>query len=136
MADRSITDLDPAFLHLVNNWLQCCQAITPGKIRIIVTWRSSEEQNQAHADNPTVNRASAGESPHNCCDAQGNPAARAVDFGIFENDGTYVSNGLDPRYRQAGEMAEQCQMVWGGSFTHPDWDHVEMQNWKRVNLLS
>lgn len=133
MADRSTTDLDPTFLHSINNWLQTCYgAIEPGTIKLIVTWRSAADQNAAHEANPTVNRACAGQSAHNCVDANGNPASRAVDFGVFEDDGSYVSNGSDPRYAQAGVLAEQCGLQWGGRFTHPDVDHVERADWKTV----
>lgn len=126
MTDRSLSDLDPAFLPLVQQFLSAC-AQAGLNVRVIVTWRSGTEQNEAKAEG--LSNASSGQSPHNCVDEHGNPAARAIDFGVFEPDGAYATDGTDPRYAQAAQIGKDLGMSWGGDWHHPDFDHLEMANW-------
>ena len=44
---------------------------------------------EAEACGPS--KAGAGQSPYNYVDANGNPASRAMDFGVFDPDGTYIT---------------------------------------------
>lgn len=133
MAD--INQIDPAFRPLVSRWLFAVAAAGL-YARITVTYRDAADQNQVEAEG--LSNAGAGQSPHNCVDADGNPASRAIDFAIFK-DGTfsdYITNGSDPRYAQAGQIAIGLGMWWGGSWTKavdgcgPDYDHIEMANWQ------
>ncbi len=100
--------------------------------KILVTYRSGSDQDKAKAAG--LSNACAGESPHNVCDASGNPASCAFDFGIFDN-GTYITNGSDNRYRQAGAIGKKLGLIWGGDFKSIfDPDHLELPHWK-YNLL-
>src|SRR5277367_5582379 len=137
MADRNLSDLAPTFLPIAQQFLdQCNAALAPSSVRAIVTWRDAADQNAAEACG--LSKAGAGQSPHNCTLADGTPAARALDFGVFGSDGTYITRGEDVRYEQAGQIAVSLGMVWGGNWTvetdgcGPDFDHVEQANWKNA----
>lgn len=130
MTDSNINDLCPDLLTNYREWLIQCHA-APLAVKAIVTWRSSIDQDIAKAKG--FSNASAGESPHNCCDSQGHPASKAFDFAIFDEDGRYITDGTDDRYRQAGEIGEGLGLVWGGRWKEPakpDWDHLELKSWK------
>lgn len=133
MADRNTVDLDPEFLPKVNELLELANSLgaaaePPWCVKVIVTWRDAEDQVKAHECG--LSAAGAGQSPHNCTTPSGLPASRAIDFGVFEANGVYVTKGLDPRYQRVGSMAEGIGLVWGGCWLHPDYDHVELPNWK------
>lgn len=147
MNDRSALDLDPslqptaqAFLDRVN------AAIAPSKCILIVTWRDAADQNAAKCEG--LSKAGAGQSPHDCVDANGNPASRAFDFGILDAQGNYVSDGMDVRYQTAGSIALSFKdeagnqiLEWGGSWRlatdgcNPDFDHIELANWRGLSQL-
>lgn len=133
MADSKFLDLCLELQPLAQQFLDATNALF--KCRITITWRSAEEQNTAKACH--LSNAAAGQSLHNCVDEHGEPASRAFDFAIFEKDGTYVKNGTDIRYRQAGDIARGLGLKWGGDFKHGidsngspydhrDWDHIEL----------
>lgn len=126
-ADRKLTDLSDEMHELYLKWLKACDDAGL-RVELIVSWRDPEDQDKAHAEG--LSNATAGQSPHNFCDTEGNPASKAFDFGIFEDNGEYVTDGLDRRYKQAGDIAEGLGLVWGGSWVHPDYDHIELANWK------
>lgn len=128
MSDRDISDLDPQLQVLYREWkMQCNNAGLV--VTAVETYRDAIAQDDAKAHG--LSNASAGQSAHNCCDADGNPASRAFDFAVFDN-GKYVTDGTDDRYFQAGRIAEGLGMVWGGRWSKPDYDHIEMANWKSV----
>lgn len=130
MNDRNLNDLCPELRAIAIQWLAECTAA--GLIvKIIVTWRSSADQDAAHAQG--LSNAAAGDSPHNCCDDMGAPASRAFDFGIFTSGGVYVADGTDARYHEAAGIAKNLGLVWGGDWLHPDWDHLEMADWRDQN---
>lgn len=128
MTDSNIRHLCPELLKIYQQWLMQCIAAGLGA-KAIVTWRSSIDQDTAKASG--LSNASAGQSPHNCCDDNGDPFSKAFDFAIFEN-GVYITDGKDDRYTQAGEIGEQLGLVWGGRWKHPDYDHLELANWKDI----
>ena len=128
MTDANLDDLDPRLQPIAEQFLVLCNAQFATKI--IVTWRSAEDQDIAHANG--LSNAGAGESPHNCTDAAGRPAARAFDFAVFNADGSYVTDGTDERYGQAGEIAKNLLLAWGGDWLQPDFDHVELTGWKSL----
>lgn len=139
MADRNVVDIDPAFLPDVNELLADANAlgssaVPPWCVKVIVTWRDAEDQAKAHECG--LSAAGEGQSPHNCTTPAGLPASRAVDFGVFEANGAYVTDGTDPRYAKVGALAEGLGMIWGGSWQHPDYDHVEMSDWEEAALRS
>jgi len=135
MTDKNISDLDPALQPIaVKVITDGSTAISPSKVAIIVTWRSSSDQQAAKAAG--LSNAGAGESPHNCVDTNGNPASKAFDFAIFDENGAYVTDGTDSRYAAIGQIAVAAGLIWGGNWTvekegcGPDPDHIEMSNWK------
>lgn len=135
MTDRNISDLDPALQPIATEVLdQAALALAPSTIEITTTWRSPMAQAQAFLDGKS--KARAGQSPHECCTADGAPAARAFDFSIFNPDGSYVKDGKDPRYRQVGEIGKSLGLAWGGDWNmerdkvEPDWDHLQMLAWR------
>lgn len=111
------------FLSLVNT------AIVPSTCRITVTWRSADAQGAAF--DKGLSNAKAGQSPHNCT-LDGEPNAKAFDFAIFNPDGSYVTDGEDKRYSIAGHIAEGLGLIWGATFSKPDYDHVELSNWHNI----
>jgi hypothetical protein len=130
-----MADLDLAFRPVAQQFLeQCNAAIAPSSVRPIVTWRDAVDQNAA--EECGLSKARAGQSPHNCTLSDGTPAARALDFGVFAPDGTYITRGEDARYDQCGQIAMSLGLVWGGNWSletdgcEPDFDHVEVANWK------
>lgn len=129
MTDSDINDLCPELQSIYAQWLGQCHAVGL-RAKAIVTWRSGFEQDAAKLAG--LSNAKAGESPHNCYDCDGNPASKAFDFAIFNDDATYVADGTDPRYQQAAEIGEQLGLEWGGDWPHPDYDHLQLKNWKDV----
>lgn len=128
MTDSAITDLCPELLSIYRQWLMQCHEDGLAT-KAIVTWRSDIDQNIAKAKG--LSNASAGQSPHNCCDDDGNPASRAFDFAIFDENAKYITDGTDARYRQAGEIGKSLGLIWGGDFkSFPDYDHLEISGWK------
>ena len=118
--------LDPRLYPLAETWLEKCSFYF--KTRITVTYRGPIDQSECKAEG--LSNAAAGESPHNCVDDKGEPSSRAWDFAIFNDDGSYVTDGTDPRYTLAGHIAEDMGLAWGGRWNHPDYDHIEMKDWK------
>lgn len=121
----NLLELDPILLPLAKQFLILCNAHFT--THITVTHRSSEAQNQCNLEG--LSNAVAGQSPHNCTMADGTPGARAFDWAIFD-DQEYVKDGTDPRYTQAGLIAEGLGLEWGGRWKHPDWDHAQLKNWR------
>lgn len=107
---------------------QANAAIAPSTVAITVNWRSSAEQAVAKANG--LSNAGPDESPHNCCMADGTPAAKAFDWAVFNPDGSYVTDGKDPRYSACGAIVQGLGLTWGGSWIHPDFDHAEMIDWR------
>jgi peptidoglycan L-alanyl-D-glutamate endopeptidase CwlK len=131
MADRNINDLDPRMRALCLQWMQNC---SNAGLRVcpIVTWRSAADQDEAHEKG--LSNAKAGQSPHNCVDAHGNPASMAFDFGVFEIGGAYVTDGEDPRYELAGTIGKRLGLAWGGDWKSlKDYDHLELPGWGITN---
>lgn len=135
MADSNFTDLDLGLQPLAQQWLdQTNAAISPFKCRIVVTWRDANAQNAAKAAG--LSKAGAGSSPHNCCLPDGTPASKAFDFAVFDPDGNYISDGTNPAYATAGQIAESLGLEWAGTWTidqdgcGPDYDHIQIRNWR------
>ena len=128
MSDRAVKDLCPALQPIASAWMAACK--DAGLIvALIVTWRSAADQNMAHAAGRS--NAVAGSSPHNCCNADGTPGSKAFDFGVFDANGHYVTDGRDSRYTQAAEIWKKLGLGWGGDFHSIfDPDHLELQKWR------
>src|SRR5262249_41627058 len=106
-----------------------------GTVRIIQGWRSPSYQD--HLQSTGISKLGASQSLH-CCTESGKPASKAFDFGVFEESGSYVANGDDPRYAIAGSIAERLGLVWGGRFVHPrpDPDHIQLPASSDHSLLA
>lgn len=128
MTDSDIHHLCPELLLIYREWMMQCTE-NGLVVRAIVTWRNAAEQNAAKAQG--LSNAAAGQSPHNCCDSDGRPFSKAFDFAVFQN-GVYITDGEDRRYTRAGEIGEKLGLQWGGRWHHPDYDHLELRNWKPV----
>lgn len=126
MTDSNLDDLDADLYPLWKQW-DALMTAAPLHHKVTVTWRNAADQNTAHAEG--LSNAGAGESPHNCTDDNGKGASCAYDFAIFNDDGSYVRDGTDPRYTQAGVIAEGLGLVWGGRWHKPDFDHIELKGW-------
>lgn len=126
MTDNNINDLCPELLTIYREWLMQCHEAGLA-VKAIVTWRDGIDQDAAKSNG--LSNAGAGQSPHNCCDNHGLPSSKAFDFAIFDN-GQYIKDGADPRYTKAGEIGEGLGLHWGGRWHHPDWDHLELTDWK------
>lgn len=130
MTDRNLDDLHPDlkpwYLKLVADL--ATEEVTA---KIIQGWRDPAYQNTLHAQgiSPLT-----GHTSKHCFCLNDKPASKAFDLGIFAADGTYITDGNDPRYQRAGELWEDyaaggpAGMVWGGRFVHPkpDPDHFEI----------
>lgn len=116
-----ISLLDPELRLKVPLWRAACH--TQGlDVRITETWRDPAREDQLHAQG--ITRATSLTCRH-CDMLNGQPASRAFDFAAFINR-VYITNGKDPVYALAGQIAESLGLVWGGRFHNPDWDHVEL----------
>lgn len=132
MADNALADLDHALQPIAQQWLQKCNA--EFKTRIIITWRNPTDQDAAF--NKGLSNARAGHSAHNCCTVTGVPASRAFDFAIYYKDGTPITDGTHPYYARAGAIGKELGLVWGGDWHKPDYDHLEMANWKTMEATA
>ena len=130
MTDSDINHLCPELLILYREWLMRCHAAGLA-VRVTVTYRDAIEQNAAFAKG--LSKAKAGQSPHNCVDANGHPASKAFDFACFDEHARYITNGQDDHYRHAGEIGKELGLVWGGDFKNfKDFDHLELKNWRNT----
>ncbi len=123
-----LTQLHPDMQIAVQAWLDNCHAAGL-KVSVTVTWRSAVAQEQAKASG--LSNAAPGQSPHNICDADGNPAACAFDFACFDDNAQYITDGTDSRYTQAANIGKGLGLVWGGDWqSFKDYDHLELYNWQ------
>lgn len=122
MADVRLDDLDPALAEKYQPFVDGCAA-EGFTVRIIQGWRDPAYQDQLHAQgiSPLTGKTSL-----HCCTCNGNPAARAFDFGVFDASGTYITDGKDWRYLVAGQVAESLGLISGGNFSRADPDHVQL----------
>lgn len=119
-----ILQLDPKLQPLCAEFLRKCSENSIDA-RVTITYRSPAEQ-QALIDKK-ITTVSPGKDKH-CCEIDGQPASQAFDFAIYKNN-NYVTNGTDPLYTQAGKIAQDLGLVWGGNFVHPrpDYDHIQLK---------
>lgn len=130
MANRRIEDLHPNLIPLCEQFLENCLERNLN-IRVIFTYRMPVEQDVLYNKGRTrpgsiVTNLRGNQSKH-CFTIEGQPAAKAFDFGVFENDGSYQGNGKDIRYVRAGIIGEQLGLRWGGRWKSPfDPSHLEL----------
>lgn len=130
MTDRNPAHLCPELQAIARQWLSSCQ-IAGLTARINVTWRNPTDQDKAYAAG--LSNAKAGQSPHNITLRDGTPYSMAFDFALFDN-GKYITDGEDDRYKRAGVIGKDLGLAWGGDWHRPDWDHLEMSDWKTKPL--
>lgn len=129
MSDRRIADLCVELQPKARQFLLNANArVAPSYVCLTTTWRTGAEQAVAHATGRS--NAAPGQSPHECCLANGTPASRAFDWGVFNPDGSYVRDGQDARYAACGVIVKGLGMKWGGEFHKPDFDHAELMDWQ------
>lgn len=111
---NNLADLHPLFLPIAQSILaDACDRIGPSVAKAAVTFRTVSDQQLAKANG--LSQVSLG----------WHQFGLAMDVAIITPEGSYVSNGEDDRYRIFGEIVTAHGCIWGGNWTHPDWDHAE-----------
>lgn len=134
----ALSCLDSNFRLKVYEFLrEAAPLIAPSTVKVLETFR--DEVGQNFVAETGKSKASFGNSPHNCTDTingENIPAARAFDFGVFDENKKYVSKGADDRYTKLGQLAVALGLEWGGNWTQekdkcePDYDHIQQANWR------
>lgn len=129
MPSKNVEDLHPILQPLCDTFLsQCSEAGLD--IRLLMTYRTPEEQNKIYAQGRTapgkIVTSLRGDKSKHCFKLGDLPAAKAFDFGVFDN-GKYIGDGNDSRYLEAGKIGEALGLVWGGRWKKPfDPSHLEI----------
>lgn len=122
MADKLLTDLDPELQRLCEQVIAAYTALGR-KIVVTETWRDPVREDMLHAQGITM---ATGRTCKHCVMAAGKPASRAFDFALYTDGGDYIADGTHPYYADAGKIGIDLGLIWGGHFSHPDWDHLEL----------
>lgn len=128
MIDKSLISLHPKFQPLAQRLLELYRA-TGRKIEVTETWRDPAREDDLHAKGITK---ATGKTCKHCFMVGDIPASKAFDFALYDEDGAYITDGTDVWYDDAGAIAKSLGLVWGGDFSHPDPDHIEIPD----NLLT
>lgn len=128
MIDKSLSDLHPKFQPLAQRFLELYRA-TGRRIEVTETWRDPKREDRLHAQGITK---ATGLTCKHCFVLDGIPASKAFDFLLYDTDGTVIQDGEDGWYADAGDIAKSLGLTWGGDFSHPDYDHIEISD----NLLT
>ena len=135
MASRDILDLCPELQPLCREHLAQCKSAGINA-EVDCTYRSCEEQNDDYAKGRTspgniITNAKGGQSAHNCTTPDGEPAARAYDIYILQDDGTLNWDTKSLPWEQAVQIGEGLGLTAGAKFTTVvDFPHFELPNWK------
>lgn len=129
--DRNQADLCPSLQPLAAQFIINCAA-KGVKVVITQTWRSPAEQDALYAQGrtapgPIVTHAESSESKH-CCEINGEPASKAFDFCVLNDNDHIIIDGSNPLYGYAGAIGEVLGLSWGGTWPRPktDYDHFEI----------
>lgn len=127
MTDKNLDHLHPLFKPKALAFLATWKTTYPERpsIEITETWRSPEREDELHAQG--ITKATGATCKH-CFTIDGKPASKAFDFLIRGEDGQPITDGLDDWYADAGDIIVGLGEIWGGDFTHPDYDHAEMKD--------
>jgi hypothetical protein len=98
------------------------------RILPIQGWRDLKTQAALYEQG--LSAAKGFDGPHTQID-NGIPCSKAFDFACFDGMGNYIKDGTHPDYKKAGLIAKAQGLVWGGDWEHPDWDHIELPNWRK-----
>jgi len=122
MVDRNLDDLHPSLEPLCKQFLAECAA---SLLHVIITetFRDPAREDQLHADGITK---ATGLTCKHCFTINGSPASKAFDFAVLDENNRMVQDGKDERYSLAGILGKKIGLHWGGDFTHPDYDHMEI----------
>lgn len=120
--DKELAHLHPDLEPKCREFMRQCTAANL-KILITETWRDPKREDQLHAQG--ITRAT-GQNCKHCFTISGKPASKAFDFIILDDNNRIVVDGTDSRYTLAGEIAKKLGLIWGGNFSHPDYDHIEI----------
>lgn len=127
MTDTNLQDLHPYLQPIAQKCLDIYEIKYPNRhpAKIIQTWRSAADQQQAYDDG--LSNAKPGESKHEFM-INGKPASRAFDFAVFNDDGSYISDGTDEWYEDFADIGKSLGLCWGGDWTggFKDYDHLEL----------
>lgn len=99
---------------------------------LIFTWRSPEDQDKIYAQGRTapgkiVTQLKGDRSLH-CFTLNGQPAAKAFDFGLRDENNKYILDGSDHRYLQAGVIGKSLGLEWGGDWrSFKDYSHFQIK---------
>jgi hypothetical protein len=124
MVDKDLSDLFPAFRPLAQAFFAKLKDAGLDAFPT-ETWRDPDREDQLHAQGVTP---ATGATCKHCFELDGQPASKALDFLLRAADGSIIANGADSAYHIAGTIAEALGLVWGGRFTHPDFDHIEYKD--------
>lgn len=128
---RDINDLYPDLRQPCLDFFGKCQDAGL-KAFMVFTWRSPAEQDRLYAQGrtepgPIVTQLNGDQSLH-CFMLNGQPASKAFDFGIEDENGKYITDGEDPKYSQAGAIGESLGLDWGGSWDDwKDYSHLQLK---------
>lgn len=128
---RSIDDLHPDLQQPCKDFLDICKNNDLNPF-IIFTWRSPKEQNDLYAQGRTrpgkrVTNLTGDKSLH-CFSIDGEPASKAFDFGLYDENNNYIKDGGDKLYAQAGAIGEDLGLEWGGDWKGwKDYDHFQLR---------
>lgn len=113
--DADINHLRPALRNIAVNWLHIVRDDLGLSVRIMETLRDNNRQAEVLAAG--ASKVSFGF--HNL--------GLAFDFGCFQPNGVYITNGLDRQYEQCGQVGEALGMFWGGRWHMKDSGHLQFQ---------
>lgn len=121
MPSRSLNDANPALVEKFDLLREDFVREHPGQtLTVTCTYRSLAEQRDAYE----TGRSQLLKGNHNVVNAEGKPAARAIDVMVCVNGhGTWDAEYYHPLV----ELAERHGLVSGGSWPHfKDWPHIEL----------
>ena len=129
MPSRDLNLVHPALLPKVVLLMEQYMNLFPARELVVIqSYRTQAEQIDLYAQGrtrpgPVVTHDDGiiRKSPHQFTEVNGQPAAKAVDFGCVIG-GRYLSNPA--YYHPIGDLANAADLRWGG--TWGDWDHVEL----------
>ena len=129
MTDKNLNDLHPTLQPLATQFLDAC-AMHSIKAVIVQTWRTPQEQDALYAQGRTaggtcVTNATSAQSKH-CFTINGEPASKAFDFMLLDEQNRIITDGGDHAYAAAGNIGKNLGLTWGGDWHHPDFDHFEI----------
>lgn len=122
MPDKNLDDLHPDIRPLCEQFLQDCKDHGLDVI-LVETWRDPTREDDLHAKG--ITKATSATCKH-CFTINGEPASKAFDYLLLDENNRIIEDGKDDCYSLAGVLAEKLGLIWGGRFHKPDYDHVEI----------